>query len=297
MIYVLLFCLFNNMSDKIYEKIILITGITGFLGRHLVKYLCDKNIKIIGIANSQYKISRFNKEYNSIFVKCMNITSKDFKDELDILFIAHKPTHVIHTAGLKYIDIAEKNIMTTIETNIIATNYLLQICKRYNVANLIAISTDKANDPKNIYGMSKYIMQQLVLNYGYSVYQGVNFFWSDGSVFDIWYKQLNENKPLTVIDENVTRYFNLIDDVCYYIYKNINVKNSVILPENVYNISMSSCHLAFCKFFNYKNISFIKINDFEKQHETIDGNINVIDVDETTLFNIISRFKEFIWLQ
>lgn len=280
------------------NKTVLITGITGFLGRHLVKYLHNfQNIKIIGIANSQYKIAKLAKEFTNIEIHCINITSTHFANILEDIFEKHKINYVIHTAAIKYIEIAEDNIMTTIATNILAVDTLLRFANKYKVDNLVAISTDKSNNPKNIYGMSKYMMEKLVLQNGYSVYQGVNFFWSDGSVLDIWYKQMKNNDSITVSNFNFIRYFNTVNDICKYIIDNIDTKNAILVPKTAYKISVKQCFDIFCDMFKYDKYIEIGEKDIEKVIEDIDHSIEIIELSNDELLEIFKQYKNYIWLQ
>lgn len=276
---------------------VLIIGITGFLGRHMAKYLQNKykDIKIIGVANSQYKISQFTKVIKNIKIYCLNITSKHFKSELNSIFGENHIDYVIHTAAMKYIEIAEDNIMTTIQTNVIATDELIKVSKHYNIKNMIAISTDKANSPKNVYGMSKYMMEKLVLDNGYTIYQGVNFLWSDGSVFDIWSKQMNKDRYLTVTNPNFIRYFDTIESICKDIIDNIDKKHTIILPQKAYMLSVKQCLDCFCKYFNYNKFAIIGAMDIEKNIEEINSSIKIIKLSDDKFIDILNNCNNNIW--
>ena len=176
-------------------KTILIIGITGFLGRNLSKMLWFKykeKYKIIGTGLSpnkinQFKITRRNWGAVEDDIPCHCIDIVYDMDKLDFIMKNNKIDYIIHCAALKYIDIAEKDPSKCIDINIVGTKNIITLANKYNVDNLVALSTDKANVPINTYGMTKYLMEQMILQYNYSIYQGVNFFWSDGSVLDIWY--------------------------------------------------------------------------------------------------------------
>ena len=94
----------------------------------------------------------------------------------------------------KYISISNKNPTTTIETNIIGSYNLIKMAKKYNVKEMVGISTDKALNPMNIYGMTKKIMEELFIEAGFTIVSGVNFFGSSGSVLDIWQDQILQKK-------------------------------------------------------------------------------------------------------
>ncbi len=279
------------------NKTVLIVGITGFLGRHLAKYLIDNysSVTVIGIANSQYKISQFMKVVKNVKVHCLNITSKYFDKEIDTIFRENNIDYVVHTAAMKYIEIAEDNVMTTIHTNVIATDTLIKAAKRYNVANLVAISTDKANSPKNVYGMSKYMMEKLVTDNRYTIYQGVNFLWSDGSVFDIWYKQMIKGKELTVTNLNFVRYFDEVKNICKDIIDNID-KKGVILPRKAYTLSVKQCLECFMKYYSYDKYIITGERDIEKRIEEINSSIETIELTDAEFIKVLDYSHNNLWM-
>jgi UDP-N-acetylglucosamine 4,6-dehydratase len=267
------------------SKNILITGITGFLGRNLVKYIKDKQIscKIFGIGNSEKKIVLFKKTYPDVKVYKHNITDPDFQRELEVILLRDKIDYVIHSAAMKYVDICEMNPIETIKTNVYASKIIIDVCTQHKVKNMISLSTDKSNTPFNVYGMSKNIMERMTLANGYTVYQGANFFGSDGSVIDIWFNQKCNNQPLTVTDLNHIRYFNDIGHICEKIINGLDTK-LIILPDYVYKIQLSTLLNAFKTKFNYDKIQIVGKTCFEKTIEELDPTITDIrelDVDAT----------------
>lgn len=254
------------------QKSILITGITGSLGRNLCKQLIQGNFKIFGIYNSEQKFAFFKRYKIFKNIKCfkINIANDNFQNELDYILKIHKIEYIIHSAAMKHVDICESNPMLAVKTNIIASNKIMECAKLNNITNIIAISTDKSIEPCNIYGYSKLIMQKIILNNGFTVYQGANFFWSDGSVLDVWMNQMNRKKNLTVTDINHKRYFNTLSHVSKIIIKNLDVKNKIILPDYVYCIKLKDLLDAFMDYFNYHKYEIIGMSDYEKNIEELD---------------------------
>ena len=159
------------------------------------------------------------------------------------------------------------------KTNVIASETLVKQSILHNVKNLIALSTDKTLEPCNIYGYSKLIMQNIVLRNGFSVYQGANFIWSDGSVLKIWLNQMQNGMPLTVTNLSHIRYFNDLDYVADLIIKNLEVKNKILLPEYVFMVSLKDMLEAFMDHFSYKKYKVIGSDSMEKEIETIENSI------------------------
>lgn len=272
---------------------ILITGITGFFGRNFVDYLIENNIEctIVGTAHSECKLAYFKKLFPAIKTYIIDLSSERFESEIDNIISSHKINYVVHSAAMKHVDICQENSMMAFRVNAVASDILIKVSKKNNVENLIALSTDKTNNPCNTYGIVKYIMQENVLSNGYSVYQGANFFWSDGSVLDIWFNQYMKNQPLTLRNPNHVRYFNTIDHVCDRIFKNINEKGVIILPDHVYVIKLSDLLTAFNVFFQYNNIQSVPQYSYEKDIEILRDDIHdKIDLSKEELIALIEKF-------
>ena len=268
---------------------ILIIGGTGFLGRNLVKYIIKKNIfsNIVITGNSEIKLNFLKKKYSQIKLLKINVESRQDLDLLENLIIINKINFIINAAAMKYVQICQENIIKTLEINTIFAQNLVNICIRNNISNLISISTDKANNPKNVYGMSKYMMELITLNNGYKIYKGVNFLWSDGSVLDIWYKQMKSNEELTYADLNSIRYYNLIDEVCERIIDGFFENNNIIHNKIIYKISLEDLMTNFMKYFNYNKSKQIEFNEYEKDIEELDNNFMIKEITSDEIKNMI----------
>jgi UDP-N-acetylglucosamine 4,6-dehydratase/5-epimerase len=280
------------------NQTILITGITGFLGRNFVKYINKHKLQynIVGIANSERKISLFMKEINrGLDTPChiykLNLADEVFYREFDKILKLHNVDYVIHSAAMKHVDICEANPIEALKINTIASNSIVDLCLINKVKNLICLSTDKSNTPFNAYGMSKNLMERIVLKSGYSVYQGANFFGSDGSVIDIWFNQYCSKLSLTVTDVNHVRYFNEIEHVIEKIIENIDSMGKIILPDHVYEISLEILLESFCEKFNYNKVVHTGKRSFEKDVEDLDPTIkNIIKPNATEVAELLNRF-------
>lgn len=259
------------------KKSILITGITGSLGRSLCnQLLLNKEYNIYGIYNSEQKYARFKRDQQFKDIKCFKVNIADINFDTTINFIlkSFNINYVIHSAAMKHVDICEDNQIEAIKTNIVASDTLFKQCILNNVTNVISLSTDKSIEPCNVYGYSKLIMQNNALNNGFSVYQGANFFWSDGSVLDIWMDQMNRKKSLTITNLNHKRYFNTLNYVSKLLISNLDVKNKIIFPQQVYLIKLEDLLNAFMEYFNYNNYCVIGSSSMEKEIEQLDDSIS-----------------------
>lgn len=187
----------------------LITG-CGFLAKKLIKKLLKNNkiekIKIFSRAEKeQWKIkSYFNNNKLEFIIG-------DIRDKEALNLALKNIDYCIHTAALKRIEVAEKQPMEAIKTNVIGSMNVINSCIENKVKKLILISTDKATSATTCYGSTKFLMECMAYanksktdiictRYG-------NVFGSTGSVVPIFNGLVKQNKPLTIRNPNMTRFF------------------------------------------------------------------------------------------
>ena len=189
--------MFNN-------KNLLITGGTGSFGstffNHILKNYRPK--KIIIYSRDELKQSLMQKKLSSKDLKVTRFFIGDIRD-LDRLTLAMEDVDfVVHAAALKQVDIAEYNPMEFIKTNIIGSENIVKAALSTNVSKVIALSTDKASDPINLYGATKLTADKIFTSSNnlvgkkklrFSVVRYGNVAGSRGSVFPIFKKLIENN--------------------------------------------------------------------------------------------------------
>lgn len=281
-------------------KTILIVGATGFLGRNLAKkiwYEYKDKYNVIGTGTSpnkinQFKLTRRGWGATETDIPCHCIDIIYDLDKLELIFKNTKIDYIIHCAALKYIDIAEKDPTKCIEINVIGTKNIITLANKYNVENLIALSTDKANQPINTYGMSKYLMEKMVLQYNYSIYQGVNFFWSDGSVLDIWCRQIKKKEQLCITDLEQERFYSKVEDISQDILNNIDKNNAILLPSKIFKIKLLDLFNAMVEYYNYDKdkVFYMGYRENEKKIELLHDTQNAENI------NSYSKYEDILEL-
>lgn len=114
------------------------------------------------------------------------------------------------------------------------------------------------------------MMRKIVLNNNYSIYQGVNFFNSHGSVTKIWENQMKNNEKLTITNFESVRYYCLIDWVVNDIINNIDKRNNIIIPLEILRIRLKDLYKAFVIYHNYKDeYIYIDKGNIEKPVEEL----------------------------
>lgn len=195
------------------EKVVLITGASGYVGSHLTKALADNNT-IIALGNNENGLRLLGKECHCL-VEIGAIENADF---INRVFEKYRPDIVIHCAALKHVLTGEEQPLDTMEVNIVGTLNIFTAADLYGCEACIFVSTDKADRPINIYGKTKEIGEKLAKSFSkrscckYLVIRFCNIYGSTGSVVEIFSKRLAERQPL-VVTKNATRYFVMIDQV------------------------------------------------------------------------------------
>jgi len=193
---------------------ILITGGTGFLGRHLGMALKGKNEVVLGARNNkQMLIAEKATGLPSIPIDVSNIESvRDAMAE-------HRPDLVIHAAATKFVDRAEKQPMECVDVNVLGSQNVARASIDAGVKTVVGISTDKAAPPvRNIYGLSKAVMERIYCGMDgktdtrFICCRYGNVAWSTGSVLPIWKHMHKETKELGSTGPDMTRFFFTVDE-------------------------------------------------------------------------------------
>lgn len=206
--------------NKIFKgKKILVIGGTGSIGSEIVKQLLNyepEQIRIYSRDDSkqfdlQQSLSMTKKNYEMLRFLIGDIRDKDrlsraFKD-IDIVF---------HAAALKHVSFCEYNPFEAIKTNVNGTQNVLDLAIDHHIERMIAVSTDKAVYPQTFLGITKLMMERMVVsatNYAgapeikFAVVRFGNVINSRGSVIPLWINQIKKGGPVTVTDSRMERYF------------------------------------------------------------------------------------------
>jgi UDP-N-acetylglucosamine 4,6-dehydratase/5-epimerase len=198
------------------NKVILITGGTGSFGKQYVETLLSKYNprKIIVYSRDELKQYEMAQVYNSDVMRYFIGDVRD-RDRLDLAM--HGVDFAIHAAALKHVPIAEYNPMECIKTNIDGGNNVIQVAIKHNVEKVIALSTDKAANPINLYGATKLASDKLFVAANnivgsnrtrFAVVRYGNVVGSRGSVVPFFEKLIAEGATeLPITDPRMTRFW------------------------------------------------------------------------------------------
>ena len=197
------------------NKTILITGGTGSLGKALIKRLKQAN-KIIVYSRDEGKQALIFGDNPEIIRVIGDV--RDY-DKLNVTLQRHKVDYIIHTAALKRIDDMEFYPDECVKTNINGSENVARAALENNVEKCILVSTDKACQPVNVYGSSKFIAERIFTNYDYNsnttIFASVrygNVIASRGSFIPLWVDLINNNQVLKVTSNEMTRFLFTLED-------------------------------------------------------------------------------------
>ena len=206
------------MNKKFFNnKKILITGGTGSLGKAIIKYLKENfNCKIIVFSRDEGKQALAFGNDCSISRVIGDI--RDF-EKLNTTFSIHKPDYVIHTGALKRVDDMEFYPDECVKTNVQGSENVARASLLNGVKKCILVSTDKACQPINVYGSSKFIAERIFTNYDYNskstIFSSVrygNVIASLGYFIPLWLDMIKKGRTLRVTSEDMTRFLFTLDD-------------------------------------------------------------------------------------
>ena len=207
------------MNNIFKNRTLLITGGTGSFGNAVLDKFLETSIKEIRIfSRDEKKQEDLRKKLKSDKVKYY---LGDVRDKDSLYFVMKDVDFVFHAAALKQVPSCEFYPLEAIKTNVIGTDNVLQSAIESGVKKVICLSTDKAVYPINAMGMSKAMMEKVIVSKArHNNNQGTticctrygNVMASRGSVIPLFTNQIMSNEPVTVTDKNMTRFMMSLDD-------------------------------------------------------------------------------------
>ena len=284
------------MDPKIFEnKTILITGGSGSIGSYLTEAVLQTNCKAVRIlSNNEYELYSIEKKFPNS--KKLRLFLGDVRDKDRLRVAVDGVDIVFHAAALKHVPLCEFNPFDAIQTNVIGTQNMIEVCIQANVEKFVFISTDKAASPLSTLGATKLLAERLTISamaYRKTLTKPImycirfgNVIGTRGSVLELFLEQIKNNQPLTITDENMTRFTMTKKEAVDLILSTVNIaKGGEIFvlkmkAMRIIDLAKSVIEL-YSKNPQSHEIVETGIREGEKLHESL------ITKDEVT------RFKEF----
>ena len=202
------------------NKTLLITGGTGSFGNAVLRRFLDSDIKEIRIFSRDEK--KQDDMRHALQTNKVKYYIGDVRNKSSVDIAMQGVDYVFSAAALKQVPSCEFFPMEAVRTNIEGTNNVLDSAVEHGVKNVVVLSTDKAAYPINAMGMSKALMEKVAIAKGRELGDNAatticctrygNVMGSRGSVIPLWVDQMEENKPITITDPNMTRFMMTLDD-------------------------------------------------------------------------------------
>jgi len=271
----------ENFKEKINDKAILITGGTGSFGNTVIGFLLKYNPKRITIfSRDEKKQFDMRNKYSSSLLK---FVIGDVRDKESMGTVMDGIDYVFHAAALKQVPACEFFPIEAVKTNILGAHNVIESALKYRVKRLVILSTDKAVYPINAMGMTKALMEKVMIAQARranetknndTILCGVrygNVIYSRGSVLPYFIHQIKQNKELTVTNAEMTRFLlPLVSAVDLVFHAMTRGENGDMYVRKAPAATMSTIASAVCELFSHKKgYKEVGIRAGEKMHETL----------------------------
>ena len=217
-----------RIADFIRDKTVLVTGGGGSIGSELCRQIAEyhpKRLVIVDIAeNTTYELQNdLQYKYGSFLTMNVEIASVRDKKRLEQIFDTYRPQIVFHAAAHKHVPLMEGSPAEAVKNNVFGTYNAALTAREYSVEKFVLISTDKAVNPTNVMGATKYLCEQVLQGLRqegdteFAVVRFGNVLGSSGSVIPLFKKQIAHGGPVTVTDKRIVRYFMTISEAVHLV--------------------------------------------------------------------------------
>lgn len=203
-----------NEADIIYGKRILVTGGTGSFGKMFIREILKYNPEEITVfSRDEAKQGAMRLEYKN--ERRLRFILGDIRDYRSVREAIRGVDIIIHAAALKWITEVEYNVWEGIRTNVLGVQNIIEAAREENIEKVVALSTDKAVEPINAYGMTKALQERLITTANLyttnakTVFVSTrcgNVLGSRGSVVPLFKSLISDSKPITITDSKMTRF-------------------------------------------------------------------------------------------
>lgn len=210
---------FSHPAPALDDKSILVTGGTGSFGRAFVRHVLTKYKpkRLIVFSRDEQKHFEMTQEFNPADYPCMRYFIGDVRDFERLEMAMYEVDFVVHAAAMKHVPAAEYNPFECIRTNVHGAENVVRAALANRVPRVIALSTDKACSPINLYGASKLASDKIFVaannlrgdrGTSFGVVRYGNVIGSNGSVLPFFRKLLDQGADhLPITDERMTRFW------------------------------------------------------------------------------------------
>jgi UDP-N-acetylglucosamine 4,6-dehydratase len=204
---------------------IFVSGATGSWGQTLITMLLAKYDveEIVCFSRGELQQVLMKRKFNSNKLK---FVIGDIRDYNAVKMATRNVDYIFHLAALKHVPVCEENVQETIKTNIEGTTNIVNAAIENRVRKVIDVSSDKAVEPINLYGMTKAVGEKIIVQANdltdytrFVCIRGGNVMGSSGSVIPFFIEQIKAGGPITLTDNQMTRFFLTLEEAIQLLFK------------------------------------------------------------------------------
>ncbi len=285
----------NNpiLQKELDNKVILITGAAGSIGREIAYQVSNYNYKkLILLDQAESDLYEIQQSFARKKIKNFNVEVADIrnKQRMEEIFSNDTIDLVFHAAAYKHVPLMEENPYEAVRVNVFGTSLVMDLALQNNVKKFVMVSTDKAVNPTNVMGATKRIAEvyaNCLNKKGKTKFITTRFgnvLGSNGSVIPLFKKQISEGGPIQVTHKEITRYFMTISEACSLVLEAGVMGNGgevyvFDMGESVkiFDLAKKMIHLSGLKYPEDIDIKIIGLRPGEKLYEEL------LSTEENTL--------------
>ena len=275
---------------KISQSKLLITGGTGSFGKAYLNKVANTNrfSEIRILSRDEKKQDDLRRELNNEKIKFF---IGDVRDHKSVINAVNGINHIFHAAALKQVPSCEFFPIEAVKTNILGTDNVLSAANSCNVSKVVILSTDKAAYPINSMGMSKALMEKVMIAKSRSIEDNSTIFCgtrygnvmgSRGSVIPLFISQIKSKKDITITSPEMTRFLMSLDnavDLVDYAFNNCNQGDMFV--QKAPSCTIRTLAEALIEIFDSSSkVKNIGIRHGEKMHETLVTSEEMVRAEE-----------------
>ena len=292
----------NEINTFLNDKVVLVTGGTGSFGMKFAETVLRdyKPNKLIIFSRDEMKQYEMKKHFNG---PCIRYFIGDVRDLQRLRRAFDGVDYVVHAAALKIVPSAEYNPFEVVKTNIFGAQNVINAAIDSNVKKVVALSTDKAANPVNLYGATKLCAEKIFIagnNYSstgkkFSVVRYGNVFGSRGSVVP-FFKECRKNGHIPITDQKMTRFWMTLEHSVALVLNSLSTMEGgeIFIPKipSIKIVDLAEAIAPKCKH------TIIGIRPGEKLHETLvskDDGICTYELEDkfiTYPFTVERKFRQ-----
>lgn len=260
-------------------RVVLITGGTGSFGKAFIRYVLENYSpkKLIVFSRDEFKQWQMQRSFPNDRYPQLRYFLGDIRDKDRLRLAFDGVDFVIHAAALKHVPMLEYNPFEAVKTNIIGAQNIIEVAIEKGVKKVVALSTDKAVNPVNLYGATKLTMEKLFVagnaysgakETSFSIVRYGNVVGSRGSVIPLFMEFVeNGCKELPITDERMTRFWITLNEGVRLVLFALeeSVGGEIFVPK-LPSVRVVDIARAICPDCTFK---FVGIRPGEKLHETL----------------------------